>query len=80
MYGGEESPLIPNLRSNHYTNDIEEYMQFINRRVEFRVCEAADVDMARPEGPDAGKKVLGSSRTGSKYNQYKQQGNKSSGY
>ena len=75
MYGGEDSPLIANLQANHYTTDIEEQMQFINRRVEFRVCEAADYDMARPEGPDAGVKSLGSSRPGSKY-----KGNKNSGY
>jgi len=78
MYGGEESPLIPNLRRNHHTSEIEEYMQFINRRVEFRVCEASDFDMVRPDGPNAGKGSLGSSRPGSKYNQYK--GNKNSGY
>ncbi|MEL6124140.1 MAG: OmpA family protein [Bacteroidota bacterium] len=77
MYGGEDSPLIPNLKDNHYTTDIEEEMQFINRRVEFRVCEASDYEMPRPENIKAGVKSLGSSRPGSKYNA---RGNKSSGY
>ncbi len=80
MYGGEDSPLIPNLKSNHYTTDLEEQMQFINRRVEFRVCEATDYDMARPEGRNAGVKSLGSSRPGSKYDGFKARGNKNSGY
>jgi len=75
MFGGEESPLIGNLQSNHYTTDLEEQMQFINRRVEFRVCEGGDFDMGRPEGPNAGVKSYGSSRPGTKY-----KGNKNSGY
>lgn len=75
MYGGEEDPLIPNLKSNHYTTDLEEQMQFINRRVEFRVSEMDDFNMARPEGPKAGFRTPGSSRPGSKY-----KGNKNSGY
>ncbi len=75
MFGGEESPLIPNLKSNHYTTALEEEMQFINRRVEFRVSEGADYNMGRPDGPNAGVKSYGSSRPGSKYN-----GNKNSGY
>lgn len=79
MYGGEESPIIPNLKENHYTTAIEEQMQFINRRVEFRVCEASDYDMPRPEGGDAGVRSLGSSRPGSKYNP-STKGNKNSGY
>lgn len=75
MFGGEESPLIPNLKSNHYTTDFEEQMQFINRRVEFRVSEGADINMGRPEGRNAGVRSYGSSRPGSKY-----KGNKNSGY
>lgn len=75
MFGGEESPLIPNLKNNHYTTDLEEQMQFINRRVEFRVSEGSDFNMGRPEGPNAGVKSYGSSRPGSKY-----RGNKNSGY
>ena len=74
MYGGEESPLIPNLKNNHYTTNIEEQMQFINRRVEFRTCEASDYNMERPAGGPAGKGSLGSSRPGSKYNGYKTSG------
>jgi OOP family OmpA-OmpF porin len=80
MYGGEESPLIPNLQSNHYTTDLQEQMQFINRRVEFSACEATDMDMSRPEGRNAGVKSLGSSRPGSKYDPAGVKGNKNAGY
>ena len=75
MYGGEESPLIHNLKDNHFTDDLEEQMQFINRRVEFRVSEGTDFNMARPEGRNAGSRTPGPSRPGSKY-----KGNKNSGY
>ncbi|MDQ3142463.1 MAG: OmpA family protein [Bacteroidota bacterium] len=44
MYGGEESPLAGNVT-----------IHYINRRVEFRVCKADDKEMARPEGPEAGR-------------------------
>ena len=47
MFGGEETPLVGNTRS--------EAQHYMNRRVEFRVCDPADFDMARPEGPDAGR-------------------------
>jgi len=75
MYGGEESPLIPNLPDHHFTSREQEVMQFMNRRVEFRVCTATDYDMATPDGPDAGLGTRGSSRPGSKYS-----GNKNSKY
>ncbi len=42
MYGGEERPLIPSP-----TNEADHYM---NRRVEFRTCEAADFNMSAPVG------------------------------
>lgn len=74
MFGGEDSPLIPHLKDNHYTNEEEELMQFINRRVEFRVCNIEDVDMPRPEGPPAGVNSYGSSRPGSKYKGHKNSG------
>lgn len=74
MYGGEESPLIPHLKDNHFTDEEEELMQFINRRVEFRICNAEDFDMPRPEGPNAGVNSYGSSRPGSKYKGYKNSG------
>lgn len=66
MYGGENTPLIgsSNGEAQHY----------MNRRVEFRVCQAGDYDMARPEGADAGS----GSRSGSTGTQYS--GNKNSGY
>ena len=68
MYGGEENPMVsaPNSEAHH----------FMNRRVEFRTCDATDFDMAQPEGyidsssgysPDPAKSEY--------YN-----GNKSSGY
>ncbi|MEP7195783.1 MAG: OmpA family protein [Saprospiraceae bacterium] len=44
MYGGEDNPLGPT-NNNH----------FINRRVEFRVSQKDDVEMARPAGPEAGE-------------------------
>ncbi len=74
MFGGEESPLIPHLKDNHFTDEEEELMQFINRRVEFRVCNPEDYDMSRPEGPNAGVNSYGSSRPGSKYKGYKNSG------
>ncbi len=40
MYGGEETPLGNN--------------NYMNRRVEFRISKPEDVDMGRPEGPEAG--------------------------
>ena len=74
MFGGEDSPLIPHLQDNHFTDEEEELMQFINRRVEFRVCDGEDINMGRPEGPEAGTNSLGSSRPGSKYKSYKNSG------
>ncbi len=80
MYGGEESPLINFLKDNHYTSEEEEFMQFMNRRVEFRVCEATDADLERPDGPDAGKPSYGPSRPGSKYKFNPVKTPKNSGY
>jgi len=69
MYGGEESPLIggSNTQASHY----------MNRRVEFRVCQAGDYDMGRPEGAEAGtgSRSFNTGSTGSTYS-----GNKNSGY
>ncbi len=62
MYGGEESP-IGGASGDHY----------LNRRVEFRTCEANDFDMAEPEGYST---KTGSSESGSNYSN----GNKNSGY
>ncbi|HPK10147.1 MAG: OmpA family protein [Saprospiraceae bacterium] len=64
MYGGEEKPLIPASRK-----ESEHYM---NRRVEFRVCDSNDYDMAKPEGGNAGSGVKS---TGSSFS-----GNKNSGF
>ena len=75
MYGGEESPLIPDLPDHHFTSREQEVMQFMNRRVEFRVCTPSDYNMAAPDGPNAGLGTGGSSRPGSKYS-----GNKNSKY
>ena len=65
MYGGEESPL-------------GEGAHYMNRRVEFRVCQPGDNEMGRPEGPNAGtgeRNYNSSSTSGSTYS-----GNKNSGY
>ena len=64
MYGGEESPLI-----NNATRESQQYM---NRRVEFKVCGVADFEMERPAGPNAGQ---GAKKPSSTY-----RGNKNSGY
>jgi outer membrane protein OmpA-like peptidoglycan-associated protein len=61
MWGGKGTPLVGNSRS--------EAQHYMNRRVEFRVCDEADMDMGRPEGPEAGK--------GERSNY---SGNKNSGY
>ncbi len=80
MYGGKDSPLIAHLKDNHYTSEEEEFMQYMNRRVEFRVCEYDDSNMERPEGPDAGRKTYGPSRPGSKYKINPVKSPKNSGY
>ncbi len=75
MYGGEEDPLIKNV-PNSGGGEVAS-QQYMNRRVEFKVCEASDFDMTRPEGPDAGSGYgrSSSSPKGSTYS-----GNKNSGY
>jgi hypothetical protein len=49
MYGGEDVPLVGD------DVKLKDSQQYLNRRVEFRICEPDDKDMERPEGPDAGK-------------------------
>ena len=68
MYGGEENPMVsaPNSEAHH----------FMNRRVEFRTCEANDFDMAEPEGYTPSGSDGGSAPGKSDY----YNGNKSSGY
>ena len=75
MYGGEEDPLIKNV-PNAGGGEVSS-QQYMNRRVEFKVCEGSDFDMTRPEGPDAGSSYgrSSSSPKGSSYS-----GNKNSGY
>lgn len=68
MYGGESTPL-PGV-ANGGSAEKKHYM---NRRVEFNVCESGDYDMPEPAGVQ--KLNGGSSNGGSKYG-----GNKSSGY
>ena len=75
MYGGEDTPLIDGLADNHRITREDEIKQYINRRVEFYIAGPTDVNMDRPEGPEAGKNTPRSSRPGAKYS-----GNKSSGY
>lgn len=68
MYGGEDTPLV-----GADANGSSESKYYMNRRVEFRVCNDGDTDMARPEGKNAGQGPSGA--TGSQYS-----GNKNSGY
>lgn len=68
MYGGENVPLV-----EASAVGAAESKYYMNRRVEFRVCDEGDVDMERPEGPNAGQGGKATSET-----QYK--GNKNSGY
>jgi len=49
---------------------------FMNRRVEFRTCEASDFDMAEPEGYTPAGSDAGYTPAKSEY----YNGNKSSGY
>jgi len=70
MYGGEETPMMGG------ANAKSESQHYMNRRVEFRLCDGGDYDMGRPEGPSAGKGDRGvRSSGGSTYS-----GNKNSGY
>lgn len=70
MYGGEDAPMVTkgNGSKEHY----------MNRRVEFRLCEPTDADMAKPEGPAAGSGGRGKSGSGGSGSLSK--GNKNSGY
>jgi hypothetical protein len=74
-YRGEDEPLAKNVKDKVDLPVSEEYKQYVNRRVEFRVATPTDTDMSRPAGPDAGKNTPGSARPGSKYS-----GNYNSGY
>jgi outer membrane protein OmpA-like peptidoglycan-associated protein len=68
MYGGEDTPMV-----GKSTKEVEHYM---NRRVEFRVCEPTDADMERPQGGSAGSgSTSKSGESGSSF-----RGNKNSGY
>jgi len=74
-YRGEEEPLAKDVKDKIDLPVSEEFKQYINRRVEFRVATPSDTEMSRPAGPDAGKNTPGSARPGSKYS-----GNYNSGY
>jgi len=67
MYGGEDNPMVntPNSEAHH----------FMNRRVEFRTCEATDYDMQAPDGQSGTFNSSGGTKPAEYYN-----GNKSSGY
>jgi OmpA-OmpF porin, OOP family len=67
MYGGEDVPMIAGAKAD-----------YMNRRVEFRVCEPTDNDMARPEGPSAGSGGRGKSGSNGSGSSFK--GDKNSGY
>jgi OmpA-OmpF porin, OOP family len=72
---GEDQPLAKDVKDNSNLSRADEFKQYINRRVEFRVATSTDTDMSRPAGPEAGENTPGSSRPGSKYS-----GNYNSGY
>lgn len=74
-YGGEGSPIVANLKDGYDLSASDEFKQYMNRRVEFHVATSTDTDMARPEGPEAGKNTPGSARPGTKFS-----GNYNSGY
>lgn len=75
QYGGEGSPLIPDLPDSHAIDKNKEMQQYLNRRVEFAIAGPGDSEMGAPAGPDAGDGTPGSSRPGPKYS-----GNRNSGY
>ena len=50
QYGGEDKPLVDELPDNHQTTREQERMQYMNRRVEFRVAGADDQEMGVPQG------------------------------
>lgn len=66
MYGGEDAPMVGKSKS-----ETEHYM---NRRVEFRLCEPTDAEMQKPEGK-GGNSGNNSNNSGSIF-----KGNKNSGY
>lgn len=68
MYGGEETPLISNSK-----RDSEHYM---NRRVEFRLCQDGDKEMTKP----AGSSNKSSSKGVKSSNSSRFIGDKNSGY
>jgi len=69
MYGGEDSPMMGGAKAR------SEAQHYMNRRVEFRLCDGSDFDMGRPDGPSAGRGDRSTKSTGSTYS-----GNKNSGY
>ncbi len=66
MYGGEDAPMVGKSKT-----ETEHYM---NRRVEFRLCEPTDAEMQKPEGK-GGNSGNTSGNSGSIF-----KGNKNSGY
>lgn len=54
MYGGEDTPMVGSSK-----REVEHYM---NRRVEIRVCQPTDSEMARPEGYVPSKGVKSTSK------------------
>lgn len=63
MYGGENSPLVSGANS--------ENKHYMNRRVEFRLCDGTSRDMGKPAGPaNAGQGGNPGSRGGNKNSGY----------
>jgi len=74
-FKGEEQPLAKDVKDNLNLSTRDEFKQYMNRRVEFRVATTTDTDMSRPAGPEAGQNTPGSAKAGTKYS-----GNYNSGY
>ena len=66
MYGGEDANITKGTREGEH---------YMNRRVEFRVCDPSDAEMVRPAGGSAGSGDKKSGKVGSTF-----KGNKNSGY
>ncbi len=75
MYGGEKSPLVPDLPDSKQINKEVAMGHYMNRRVEFRVCLPDDYDMPRPSGVFKTGKKSGKSKKG-----LNMKGNKNTGF
>ncbi len=74
-FGGEDAPLVSDLKDGYDISSTDEFKHYMNRRVEFHVATSTDTNMERPAGPEAGQNTPGSARSGAKFS-----GNYNSGY